>query len=248
VPSLFHVIIFGDMRILALSSSRSGNSNYMEAALPMIRQFLGEQPLDIAFLPFAAVDSYDEYYHKVHSAFSSFPYKIHLVNTASPLEIIESANVIMIGGGNTFKLLHDLYDLQLVELIKKKVAAGIPYIGWSAGANLTGLTISTTNDMPIIQPQSFTSFGWLPLQLNPHYINETREGFHGETRDQRIGEFLKLNPDVPVVGLAEGTALQLEGDKLAYLGNGSSVLFRNENGAIQKTAIEVDTDLSFLLH
>jgi dipeptidase E len=173
------------------------------------------------------------------------------IKTATPDEgktIIEQADVIMVGGGNTFKLMHDIYHYQLFDLIQNKVKSGTPYIGWSAGSNISGRSISTTNDMPIIQPQSFTSFGFLPFQINPHYINQTTEGFNGETRDQRLEEFIALNPKVPVVGLPEGTALRLEGTSLYFIGDKEGVLFQNDlNRSLQKRAITKGEDLSALL-
>lgn len=238
------------MRVLALSSSRVGGGAYLSAAAPMVQHFLGVKPLQIAFVPFAAVDGdYEGYAASVREGLSALPHVISVVTPANAKEVIEKSEVIMIGGGNTFKLLHDIYDYNLFSLIQQKVKEGKHYIGWSAGANLTGKTICTTNDMPVIQPQSFAAFNFLPLQLNPHYHNVVIEGFHGETRDQRLTEFLLLNPGVPVVGLPEGTALHLDHGNLQLLGSQPAVLFKS-NGHGQpslKSDLLPDKNLSFLL-
>lgn len=237
------------MRVLALSSSRVGNKNYLAAAVPMINDFLGEKPMRLAFVPFASVDGdYNGYAAKVREGLSSLPHTIELVAPEKGEDVIENSDAIVVGGGNTFKLLHDIYHFDLFSLIQQKVKAGIPYIGWSAGSNLAGKTICTTNDMPIIQPKSFVAFGFLPFQINPHYYNISIDGFHGETRDQRLTEFLQLNPGVPVVGLPEGTALQLKDKKLQLLGEKSATLFQNNTeGLSSKTELPPGSDLSFLL-
>ena len=236
------------MKILALSSSRVANGAYLENAAPMIHELLGIQPLTIAFIPFALVDrDYESYVATVQQALSHLPYKIVLVNEENPASVLEGADVVMVGGGNTFKLLHDLYKFDLLTLIQSKVKNGAPYIGWSAGSNITGLTISTTNDMPIIQPKSFQALRFLPFQINPHYLNQQWEGFHGETRDQRLEEFVKLNPQIPVVGLPEGTALRLQNGLLQYLGKTNGIIFQNREGKFQREELFPNQDLSFLL-
>ena len=215
--------------ILALSSSRVGNSAYLEMAAPLIKSFLGESRQTIAFIPFASVDSYEAYEAKVKQGLPNLPHTIQLVTAANAKEILESSDVIMIGGGNTFKLTHDLYALDLIELIKSRVQTGTPYIGWSAGANLTGPTICTTNDMPVIQPKSFQAFGFFPFQINPHYYNLVLEGFNGETRDQRLEEFLKLNNNARIIGLPEGTALIRHDHTLLFEGQAQGVLMTRED-------------------
>jgi dipeptidase E len=236
------------MKVLALSSSRVANGGYLESAAPLIQELLGTEQLTAAFISFALVDrNYDYYGATVQQALSHLPYTINFVTEKDPVSTIQNADAIMVGGGNTFKLLHDLYHFDLVHLIQEKVSNGSPYIGWSAGSNITGLTLSTTNDMPIIQPKSFKAFGFLPFQINPHYLNQQWEGFHGETRDQRLEEFVKLNPQIPVVGLPEGTALQLQDSVLQYVGITSGVLFQDVAGSIKRSAVEPGSNLSFLL-
>ncbi len=237
------------MNVLALSSSRVGGGDYLSAAVPLVRNFLGDAPKRLAFVPFAAVDGdYEAYAANVQKGLSLLNHSIVLATPANAKEVIESCDAIVIGGGNTFKLLHDIYGLGIFSLIRQKVKSGTAYIGWSAGANLTGATICTTNDMPIIQPPSFEAFCFFPFQINPHYYNVVIEGFHGETRDQRLAEFLALHPSVPVVGLPEGTALQGQNGQLIFLGSEPAVLFlADEGGKVIRKLIHPNQDLSFLL-
>jgi dipeptidase E len=239
------------MQVLALSSSRVGEGAYLASAVPMIRDSLGSQSFNIAFVPFATADGdYKGYAAKVREGLVSLPHTINVVMPENAKAVIKNSDVIMVGGGNTFKLLHDIYQHDLFSLIQQRVQDGTPYIGWSAGANLTGKTICTTNDMPIIQPQSFTAFGFFPFQINPHYYNVTIEGFHGETRDQRLIEFLQLNPGVPVIALPEGHALQLQDGKLELLGERTAFIFQNSRDDVRVDKLEVPTgtDLTFLLN
>jgi len=237
-------------RILAFSSSRVGTSGYLQSAAPVIHSFLGDTVLTIAFIPFASVDNdYEQYTSMVKNGLEGLPYTIDTVMPANAKETIEKADVIMVGGGNTFKLLHDIYELKLLDIIRDKVNNGAAYIGWSAGSNITGPTIGTTNDMPVIEPKSFNALGLFPFQINPHYANIIPAGHNGETRDQRLEEFIKLNPGLPIVGLPEGTALMLENGVLQFIGQLPGVLFYTGDHDHEMIRIEigVNDDLSHLL-
>jgi dipeptidase E len=236
------------MKVLAISSSRVGSGGFLENAMPLIREFISNSQ-KIAFVPFASVQrSYDEYAELVKKALSSLANSVDVVEPANAGKIIEQSDVIMVGGGNTFKLLHDIYDLKLFDLIQNKIQNGTTYIGWSAGANIAGKSIKTTNDMPIIQPWSFTAFGFFPFQINPHYFNQQLDGHNGETRDQRLEEFIMLNPKIPVVGLPEGSALKRTHSTLQFISDGDGTLFQaDENNIPLKKIISKGEDLSLLL-
>lgn len=237
------------MRLLAISSSRVGQSAYLESAAPVIHSFLGKAALKIAFIPFAAADgNYAGYLHMVNNGLSQLPYTIEVANQENAVDLLERSDAIMVGGGNTFKLLHDLYALNIFEIIQRKVLEGTPYVAWSAGSNITGRSISTTNDMPIIEPHSFKALGFFPFQINPHYLNVKPEGFHGETRDQRLTEFLLLNPTIPIVALPEGTALLLQDNKLTFEGKVRGKIFTADaTKKIAITDIAGGQNLNFLL-
>ncbi len=235
-------------RILACSSSRVGEGGYLQSVAPLVKDFLGDKKLKIAFIPFASVaQDNNDYLQMVKDGLNNDSYSIELVNPKNAKELLDNTEVIMVGGGNTFKLLHDIYQLKLLDLIRDKVNGGVPYIGWSAGANLLGPTIGTTNDMPIIEPKSFNALGLFPFQINPHYNNEKPAGHSGETREQRLQEFLQVNPGVPIVALPEGTALQMKDKKLQVLGSSPVLLFSNGGQEIERKEVAAGADLSFLM-
>lgn len=229
-------------RVLMLSSSKVGNEDYLATAKNSILPFLGEIKSAI-FIPYAGVSmSWDLYTQKVQEALPEI--SIQGIHTCSnPLDAIKQASAVIVGGGNTFNLLHELQINRLIEPINNAVNHGMPYIGWSAGSNICGLSIKTTNDMPIIQPQSFSALGFVPFQINPHYSDYQPPGHNGETRAQRIAEFCILNPDTPVVGIREGSGLLLENQELRLVGDLEGIVF-NGNG---HQIIPVNADLSYLL-
>lgn len=237
-------------KILVFSSSRAGNSGYLETAIPDIKAFLGDAALHIAFIPFAAVTiDYHEYFKRVSDALAGLQYHIDVVLPETAKAQLTEADVIMTGGGNTFKLLSQVYDTQVLDVIRNKVDAGTPYIGWSAGSNITGPTICTTNDMPIVEPKSFNALGFFPFQINPHYYNQKPEGFNGETRDERLTEFLFENPGTPVVCLPEGTALKYENSVLTFIGQTTGILLHKKEGEarVVRDEIAINEDLSRLM-
>ena len=230
------------MNILMLSSSRSGNENYLETAKPMIMEHL-QGVKTLLFIPFAGVTvDWDKYTQMVQDALPEITVQgIHQADNA--IEAIAKAEAIAVGGGNTFNLLSEIYQQGLLNPIREKVKSGAPYIGWSAGSNICGNSIRTTNDMPIIQPPSFDALQFVPFQLNPHYTDYQPPGHNGETRAQRIAEFCTLTPDMPVIGIREGTALQRTGDRLTLKGEFPGVVFIGTDTGV----IEPGQDLSSYL-
>ena len=163
---------------------------------------------------------------------------------SDPVEAVRNAEVIVVGGGNTWQLVRMMHDNRLMDAIRKKVANGTPYIGWSAGSNVACPTLQTTNDMPVVYPKGFDCMGLVPFQINPHYLDANPEGHGGETREQRIGEFLEINSGITVVGLREGTMLKYENNSLKLIGNRSARIFKK--GAAPQELNSGD-DFSFLL-
>lgn len=231
-------------KLLLLSSSRVGDTAYLEHAKTMISEHLDTVD-EVVFIPYAGVSvNYDDYTTMVGNALADINVKVVGIHSfADPVAAINNAKAILVGGGNTFHLLHQLYENDLVTAIQNKVNQGTPYIGWSAGSNIAGMSIRTTNDMPIIQPQSFDALNLLPVQLNPHYTDFNPPGHNGETREQRLTEFMVLNPQTHIVGIVEGTALKLNDKKLSLVGPDVGYVFLNRN----KQVISTDTDLSYLL-
>ncbi|WNC66792.1 dipeptidase PepE [Thalassotalea nanhaiensis] len=231
--------------LLLLSSSRVGNTKYLQHAKEMINNHLGEIR-ELVFIPFAGVTvDYDKYTEMVQSALAELNIKVVGLHTfEDQVSAINNAEAVAIGGGNTFHLLHQLYENDLFEPIRRRTSEGMPYIGWSAGSNVAGSTIRTTNDMPIIQPKSFDALGLIPVQLNPHYTDYNPPGHNGETREQRLAEFMVLNPTTYIAAIVEGTALKVEGNKMTLIGGEQGYLFLNG----QKDIIEAGADISFLIN
>ena len=232
------------MQLLLLSSSRAHNSEYLAPYMAWLKAHL-QGVSELLFIPYAGVsiDS-DDYLKQVASALAPLKIKItSLHQYPEPEKAVSAAQAIAVGGGNTFQLLNELYQQDIVQLIRERVTDGVPYIGWSAGSNIAGQSIRTTNDMPIIEPVSFDALQLVPLQLNPHYSDYKPEGFHGETRDMRLAEFMVLNPTTPIIALPEGTALKRSGDTLTLLGSSGGYFFKGGD----KTAIAENSDLSYLL-
>ena len=214
------------MRLLLLSNSRNPGQGYLEHVRDEIWNVLG--PIDeLLFVPYAGVQlSQEQYAANVGRAFADFGIKLRSLSEASdPVSAVRSAKAVAVGGGNSFQLLRRMYQNQLLDPMRERVLGGMPYIGWSAGSNLACPTIRTTNDMPIVEPPSLAALGLVPFQINPHYTDQVIANHGGETRAERIAEFLVLNPDVPVVGLKEGSWLRIEGGEVRLGGPHSLRLF-----------------------
>ncbi|HKQ50901.1 MAG TPA: dipeptidase PepE [Pyrinomonadaceae bacterium] len=233
-------------RLLLLSNSTNYGGEFLAHAANDIRDFLGAAVRRVLFVPFAGVTrSYDEYAAVVRARFGELGYQLDSVHeTAEPAKTVENAEAIAVGGGNTFHLLRGLYEAGLIESIRARVGIGTPYVGWSAGSNVACPTIKTTNDMPIVEPPSFAALNLVPFQINPHYTDEMPADHAGETREQRLAEFLKANPDARVVGLREGSILRIEGSEIKLLGAKTARVFKS--GADAKEFWPTDS-LNFLL-
>ncbi len=217
------------MRLLLLSNSTNAGEGYLEYAKAYIRQFIGPEKITILFIPYAAVTfSWDDYSGRVREKMNDLGYDIAAIHQQkNAAEAVKNARIIMIGGGNTFFLLSQLQKNNILLPIRDRIKKGTPYIGWSAGSNIACPTICTTNDMPIVEPGDFKALNLLNFQINPHYTDANPENFAGETREARIQEFITVNPGTPVVGLREGTALQITGNHIELLGNKTARYFIN---------------------
>jgi dipeptidase E len=234
------------MHLLLISNSTMAGQPFLDYPKDEIKRFLGEKPVNIIFIPYAAVTfSFDDYEKKVNERFAEIGHSVTSIHHFSkPVKAIEEADVIIIGGGNTWQLVNHLHKKKLLPAIRNKVLAGIPYIGWSAGANVACPTLRTTNDMPIVDPIGFDTLNLIPFQINPHYLDSNPENHAGETREQRIEEFIKINPKVYVVGLREGSILKIEHGIMNLIGDKTIRIFRK---GIQPKELSANDDLSFLL-
>jgi dipeptidase E len=219
-------------RVLLISNSTLFGSGYLDHAEHEIRDFLGDIKR-VLFVPFALYDR-DAYASTASERFKKMGYDLTSVHNATDrLQAVAETQAIFIGGGNTFRLLKTLYDQNLLDPIRQRVATGMPYIGSSAGSNVAGPTIKTTNDMPILQPPSFDALGLVSFQINPHYLDPDPNSKHmGETREKRIMEFLEEN-DAPVLGLREGAMARCEDGKTILKGSTGARIFRRGIEAVE---------------
>ena len=212
-------------RLVLISTSTVFGTRYLEHASSELRDAFGSVAR-ILFIPHALKDR-DAYGAKARAAFEEMGYALDSLHEASdPCEAIERAEAIFCGGGNTFRLLKALQEMGALPLIERRVKDGMVYAGASAGSNLAGPTIRTTNDMPIVQPSSLDALGLVSFQINPHYIDPTPGSTHmGETRETRIREFHEEN-ETPVAGLREGAILRVEGTSITLKGVAGARVFR----------------------
>ena len=191
------------MKLLLSSNSTLFGQPYLGFCKEVINTFLKENSVkNVIFIPYAAVSfSYDKYESNVIKGLDNSAVDIKSIHHFEDKKAaLANTDAIIIGGGNTFHLLHEIYRLDIYDSIRDKVINGTPYIGWSAGSNMACPTIKTTNDMPIIEPQSFNALNFIPFQINPHYLDANPDGHNGETREQRLIEFLAVNKETKVAG------------------------------------------------
>ncbi len=233
-------------RLLLISNSTNYGEEYLGYTKPHIREFFGDKAREVLFIPYAGVSmSYLEYANKVKLVFKEMGFELKSIHEESnPKAAVAKAEAIVVGGGNTFHLVHMMHETGIMEPIRKKVEDGTPFIGWSAGSNVACPSLKTTNDMPIIQPSSFDTLGLVPFQINPHYTDGVIPNHNGETREQRIREFLEINPETQVVGLKEGTMLLVEGEKVLLIGSKTVKIIKKDQPTLE---FDKNVNLDFLL-
>ena len=233
------------MNAILASTSTLHNQEYLEYLIPHLPE-LFKNVEEVLFIPYARPGgiSHKEYTAKAAEAFSKAGIKVKGINEfKDPVEAVKNAQGIFTGGGNTFLLVSELYRNKVMNVIKEVVKAGVPYMGTSAGTNIGGLSMQTTNDMPIVYPPSFQTLGLVPFNINPHYLDPDPTTTHkGETRETRIKEFHGLNSQ-PVVGLREGSWLELKDNKVTLKGDLPARLFEKDKVPFE---IETGTDLTDL--
>jgi dipeptidase E len=234
--------------LLLLSNSRDAAGNFLVHPERDVRALLGDRVRTVTFVPYAGVTvSWDDYAARARAAFERMGYGLASVHEgADPVAAVRAAEAVVVGGGNTFHLLLRLNEVGLLGPIRERVAAGVPYVGWSAGSVVAAPTIRTTNDMPIVEPPSLTGLGLVPFQINAHYTDFHPPGFQGETRAERLGEFIQANPGVRVIGLPEGTMLRVEDDDIQLVGPADLVAPVFERGR-PRADVRAGDDVRFLL-
>jgi dipeptidase E len=231
--------------LLLLSNSSVYGRGYLEHAIESIGEFL-EGHRTVHFAPYALMD-HEGYTQHARETLSKLGVGVTaLPSTIDAARAVEEAEVLFVGGGNSFRLANALQEHQLLEPVRRRVMAGeLSYMGSSAGTNMSCPTLRTTNDMPIVEPATFATFGLLPFQINPHYLDPDPSSTHmGETREQRITQFLEEN-DVAVLGMREGSWLRRQNTVLTLGGNTGARLFERDR---EPREFEGGDDLSFLLN
>ncbi len=214
-------------RLLLLSNSRNPAGEYLVHAREAITRFVGPRRQAL-FFPFAGTTiAWDAYLAMAQAALRPCGLELTTAHTSADLaRAIADAEVLVVGGGNTFRLLHEMRVHRALEPLREAILAGKPYIGWSAGSVLASPTICTTNDMPIVNPGGFDALGVVPFQINAHYTNALPTGHQGETRNQRLAEYLVMNPHARVLALPEGNWLEAQGLHYTVHGPHTNWLFR----------------------
>lgn len=231
--------------IIIASTSTLHGGGYLDYLLPELQSFFSNVK-ELLFIPYARPSgiSHDDYTRKVSEAFAKINISVKGIHEfENPIEAVEKAEAIFTGGGNTFLLVSQLYKNNVIDTLERVVKNGTTYLGTSAGSNICGLTMSTTNDMPIVYPPSFRTLGFVSFNINPHYLDPDLNSTHmGETRETRINEFHSFNPQ-PVIGLREGSWLEVKGESIKLKGNLTARLFQKNQSPEE---IEPETELKDL--
>ncbi|MEK6493071.1 dipeptidase PepE [Myroides odoratimimus] len=243
---LFLQKLFIHMKNLIIASTSTiYNGTYLEYLLPTLKEHF-KNISTLLFIPYARPGgiTHDQYTEKVKGAFATINIEVKGIHEyPNPIEAVQQAEAIFTGGGNTFLLVQQLYKNNILNTVIDAVNNGTPYLGCSAGSNICGLTMETTNDMPIVYPPSFKTFGFVPFNLNPHYLDPIEGSTHmGETRETRINEFHAFNTQ-PVVGLREGSWLEVKGDQITLKGELDARIFEQNKDPYE---VKTNTDLSHL--
>lgn len=213
--------------LIIASTSTLHGGNYLEYIMPELNTFFSNVKT-IVFIPYARPGgiSHTEYTNKAKIAFKKLGMSVIGIHEfEDPRKAIDQAEALFVGGGNTFVLVNELYKNNLIENLKNSISSGTPYLGTSAGSNICGLTMNTTNDMPIVYPPSFKTISAVPFNINPHYLDPDPSSKHmGETRETRIKEFHQYNTQ-PVVGLREGSFLKVNGNSILLKGSLDARIF-----------------------
>ncbi len=241
-------------RLLLISNSTNYGEDYLSWPKEYIKDFFDRKGIRrILFIPYAGIalseesieDSYAVYRDRVDDVFNEIGLEVYSIHREKdPVQAVKDSLAIAVGGGNTFHLVYKLHELKLIKPIREMVESGVSFVGWSAGANVACPTLRTTNDMPIIEPASFNCLNLVPFQINPHYIDANIEGHGGESREQRIEEFLVANEGTYVAGLREGTLLSVENGKIELKGQRAMRVFKQGQGPKEFNPGE---NISFLL-
>ncbi len=233
-------------RLLIASTSTVHGKGYLEYILPELSDFFKGIP-EILFIPYARPGglTYDEYTEVARNGFEKINIRVKGIHEFdNPIDAVNNAKGVFTGGGNTFLLVKELYATKLISTLKNVVENGVPYFGTSAGSNITGISMQNTNDMPIVYPPSFDTFGFINFNINPHYSDPDSNSTHmGETRETRINEYHTFN-SIPVLGIREGSWLQVTGNKVILKGILNARLFQKQKPAVE---LPPETDLSFLM-
>ncbi|MEO8516270.1 MAG: dipeptidase PepE [Flavobacterium sp.] len=232
-------------RVILASTSTLYNGDYLDYLLPTLSNHF-ENCKTVLFIPYARPGgiSHNDYTQKVSTAFAKIDISVRGIHEfENPIDAIEKAEAIFTGGGNTFLLVSQLYDFNLIAVLQKAMQSGTPYLGTSAGSNIGGKTMNTTNDMPIVLPKSFDTLGFISFNLNPHYLDPIEGSTHmGETRETRINEFHTIS-NIAVLGLREGSWLEVYDTDIFLRGTLTARLFRQNEFPVEMAPGE---NLNFL--